>query len=125
MCHAYFSNNVIRISCELNRSTLVFFSCEMAVNTARKAWFKVLWRVAPPGFPPRKETRLRAKAYLCTRETLFSLYFSYMGCFHQLMVCSCGRGKTKQIHKYKHTHTFQKTISRNQAHAWFNNIIIS
>ena len=55
-----------------------------------------------------------------------------MGCFHQLMVCSCGCRKTNKntnIHScmnkhtfmhecmHAHAHTFWKLISRNQAHA--------
>jgi len=109
------------ISCEPNRPTWMFFSCEMAVNTARKAWFEVCREWFHMIFnPERKE-----KAYLCVCETqaLLSLYFSYMGCFHQLMVFSRGHRK---INKYTnmqtciHTYTFQKTISRNQActHSW-------
>jgi len=57
--HAHLSTDMIRISCEPDKPTWVFFSCEKAVNTASKAWFN--------------------------------------------------------------THTFWKTISRNQVRAWFNN----
>ena len=39
--YAHFSNKEIRISCEPDRPTSVFFSCETAVNIARKAWFEV------------------------------------------------------------------------------------
>ena len=67
-------------------------------------------------FSTQKETRLQLKAYLCVSkiQALFSLYFLCMGCFHQLMVCSCGYGKTNKytnIHAHTHTHT----------HFWANN----
>ena len=72
-------------------------------------------------FSAQKRTCLQAKAYLCISviQALFSLYFLYMGYFHQLVVFSRGCRKTNKytnIHTY--THTFRKTISRNQAHAF-------
>ena len=89
MGHAHFSNNKVCIFCEPDRPTSVFFSCEMAVDMARNAWFEVCG-VAPHGFQPRKEIRFQEKAYLCISiiQALYSRYFSYIGCFHQLMVCS-------------------------------------
>ena len=48
--HAHFSNGEIRISCELDRPTSVFFNCEMAVNMARKAWFEVYEELLHPVF---------------------------------------------------------------------------
>jgi len=92
----HFSNDEICISCEPDRPTSVLFYWETAVNKARKACFKICKRVAPPGFQPREQTRFRAKAYLCVSvmQALFSLSFTHIGCFHQLMVCSRGCGKT-------------------------------
>jgi len=70
--YADFSNNEIRIYCEPDRPSSVFFSCEMAVNMARKAWSKVC-----PVFNLEKKTSLQVKAYLYVGVTraLFSLYF--------------------------------------------------
>ena len=39
-----------------------------------------------------------------------------MGCFYQLLVCSCGCGKTNKCAK-KCTQTFWKTVLINQVHA--------
>ena len=47
MGHAYFQNNEIRISWEPTRPAMVFFICEMTINTTRKA---SLWRVSLPSF---------------------------------------------------------------------------
>ena len=101
---AHFSNDKIRISCEPDRPTSVFFSCKIQL---RKPGSKS----DPPDFQPRKETRLWEKvtyAYVSVIWALFSLYFSYVGCFHhQLMVCSCGGRK---INKYTNIHTHKHTL---------------
>ena len=73
-------------------------------------------------FSTQKESYLQAKAYL----HISVIQALFMGCFYQLMVCSCGRRKTKKyvhVHTYMYIHTqtdtqtFRKTVSRNQAHA--------
>ena len=119
--HSHFLNNEIHDSCEPDRPTLVFFGCKAAVNTARNACFKVCGESLYPVLT-QKRNPPREKAYLCISviQALFSLYFLCMGCFHQLMIYSRGGGKTNKytnIHAYIHTHTFRKTISRNQVRA--------
>jgi len=104
--HTHFSTDKLHISCESDSPTWVFFSCETAVNTARKAWFKVCKESLHTVFNPERNSPL-SKTY----QALFSLYFSYMGCFHQLMVCSCGHRKTnKYTYTHTHTHTHTHTL---------------
>ena len=121
--HAHFSNDRIRISCEPDRPTLVFFSCKTAVNTTRNAWFDVCGELLHPVFNPEKKPTFEQK--LTFTQALFSLYFLDMGCFHQLMVCSRGHGKTnkyaniqKKKYAYIHTHfsknNFKKPGTRPQ-----------
>ena len=101
--HTHFSTYKIHIfSCEPDRPSWVLFSCEMAVNTARKAWFEVCGELPHTA---RKKEHLWAKVYQCLSEiqALFSLNFSYMGCFNQLMVCSCG---CRKANKYTNIHTY-------------------
>ena len=43
------------ISCKPDRPTLVFFNCEMALNTARNAWFKVCGELLRPVFNVEKK----------------------------------------------------------------------
>ena len=100
--HNHFLNDKIRDSCEPDRPTSGFFSCETAVNTARNACFEVCGE----SLLTQKSKPPQAKAYLCV-SVIFSLYFSYMGYFHQLMICSRGSGKTSKytnIHAYIHAH---------------------
>ena len=115
--HAHFSNNeMLHISCEPDRPTSVFFSCEMAVNMARKAGFGVCGELLCPVFNPEKKFAFEQKlTYVCVSviQAFLSVYFSYMGCFHQLMVSSHGHVKTIK-YACMQTHTFWKTISRNQ-----------
>ena len=54
-CH--FSNEEMsgHISCKPDRPTLVFFNCDMALNTVRNAWFKVCGESLRPVFNPEKK----------------------------------------------------------------------
>ena len=84
-----------------------------------KCLVRNLWRVDIPGFQPRKVTHLQAKAYLGVSviQALFSLYFSYMGCFHQLIVCSRSRGKTnKYINMHTHTLFLENNFKKPRKH---------
>ena len=51
---------------------------------------------------------LRLLGFGCI-QALFSLYFSYMGCFYQLTVCSHEHGKTN---KYIHTHFSENNFKK-------------
>ena len=109
--------DISSISCEPDMlPTSVFFISETAVNTASKVDSKSV-ESCPARFSAQKKLAFEQKAYLCisVMQALLSLYFLYMGFFHQLMVSSPGHGKTNK-YAYKHTNTlFGKTISEIQA----------
>ena len=116
--HTDFQSNEIHISWEPPGLLQCFFSCEMAENTPRNALFKVCEGLLLPVFNSERNPPLSRS--LPVRKCNTGLYFLFMGCFYQLMVCSHGRRKTnkhthihKWIHTYIHTH-FRKAISRNQ-----------
>ena len=112
MGHSHFSTNDICISCEPDRPTWVLFSCKTTVNTSRKSWFEVCSESLCTVFNTER-THLWTKAYQCLSEiqALYSLYFSYMGCFYQLMVCSRVRGKTNKYTNI-HTHTSENNFKK-------------
>ena len=58
MGHAHFSTDEICISCEPDRPIWVFFSCETAVNTARKAYFEFYWVPLRMVFNPERNLPL-------------------------------------------------------------------
>ena len=113
------SNDKVHISCEPDRPTLVFFSCEMAVNTAKKAWFQVCGELLRPIFNQTRNPPLSKSL-----PVIQALFLAHIGCFHQLMVCWRGRGKTNKINiqTYMNTHTHIHFSENNLVHAWFNKI---
>ena len=72
------------------RPAMCFFSCEMAKNTTRNV--EVCEESLHPVFNSEKKPTFEKNLPVreCNVQALFSLYFSYVGCFYQLMVCSCG-----------------------------------
>ena len=47
--------------CQPDKPALVFFSCEMSVNMARKAWFEVCGESLYPVFNPEKKSAFKQK----------------------------------------------------------------
>ena len=69
--HAHFSTDEIRISCEPDRPTWVFFSCKTAVNMARKAWFEVCGKSLCTVFNPERNLPLSKSLPVRKRNTGF------------------------------------------------------
>ena len=80
------------------------FQCRRPEKLTKKG----LWRIRTPGFRQGKETRLQAKAHLCTSaiQALFLAYRLLLQ-LNFITVCSRGCGKANiqtniQTYKYKH-----------------------
>ena len=82
--HVHYLNNEIRISWVPMRPSTVFFSCKMPEKLTRKAGLEVCGWSLCPIFNPEKKPTFEQKLicmYVNHLEALFSLYFSYKGCF--------------------------------------------
>ena len=105
MDHVHFSTDKRCTSCEPHRPIWVFFSCEMAVNTARKACFEVCGVSLHTVFNPERNLPLSKSPPVCKCNTAF-----VQPLFLKLMVCSRGCGKAN---KYTYKQTYIHLLENN------------
>ena len=120
--HTHFPNNQIKISCEPDRFTLVFFSFIMLEKSTGKAWLEV-WDNSPHMIflaKVKRESPLsqRLQVQSSVLEALSCLYFMHTCCIYHLRVCShglvCGQtNKSTCMEIGTDTH-FRKTGARPQ-----------
>ena len=70
--YAHFLYDDICTSCDHDRPTSVFFSCETAINMARNAWFKICGESFQPVFNLKKKPTLEQKL-ICNTAIIFRI----------------------------------------------------